>query len=870
MTKRFTASLILAFALSVPAMAAAPLNALTDKGDSFNAVIVEKDKKKLHVVRVTGNGVSEIKSVTVMTGRADGDKRVSGDAKTPEGVYHVTGFLSPQRLKDLYGDMSKIYGYGAFPISYPNRLDEMQGKTGGGIWLHGVENNRQDPSTKGCVAFDNDDVRAVARYIATGTPVVITRNAITGSSAQYRKMFEAAKETVIRYLKAWGENDFDSFRQAYSSSFRSSDGRSINSYVAYKRGLASSNPIRLLSADKFRVFYESENEAVAQFYQYYTAGNLSSYGRKTLYLRREGGSMKIVAEEFEATKGWTVNPSTVLVRAETPKKSEAVAMVEKPKKPETVAMAEPARKSSAVAVPDKRPEKQKDLIVAMTAMPKPPRAEKYIKPDDFAEREDLGKVPEVKETPAEEPVRTADTEKPQTQAVMPAAASEQPKTAEPVKHAETVKTAETVKPVVQSKPIEIAKPAPDKPAAQPTEIKKPVEVVLLDNSVNTEENAMRDFVGEWAEAWASKDIDRYISHYSIGFRSGGMDLAAWKKDKGRKFGALSDIRVDIADVQVRKVSDKVYDVTFMQRYKGDTYNDTGYKTLRLDNSTGEPLVVSETYKHTSAKFPEARAFVMAPTKGTPAVDKLVAMTPAVEKQAAVAQAPAKPMQIIGKPSKVIEQPVEQPVQKKEIVTKQTPVVTPAATPTDAPKQATAKPVVLSEEVIEPRPAAATKPETKPAADTAARTQPEKAKPAPAAEAPIKPEKQETIVKPEPAKAAVADASVASVYDFLIGWKSAWEARDIDRYIALYDGSFRSGRMNLAAWKADKQRKFAALSVVHVDLDNIRVTALSDHVFEVTLTQRYTGDRYSDTGIKTLRLDNASGNVLITSELWRAK
>lgn len=332
---------------------AAFLNISTQNGDSFNAVIVEKDKKRLHVVKVSGDGVSVLKSVNVLTGKGSGDKQVQGDSKTPEGVYRVMGFLSNGRLKDMYGDTAKLYGYGAYPLSYPNTLDRLLGKTGGGIWLHGVEDNRPDPATKGCVAFDNHDVKIVGSYLSKGTPVVITSKGLEGSKEQYHRMFSKAKGAVTDYLYAWQNNDFDKFRAAYSKNFRSKDGRGLNSYLSYKKSLMEMFPNRKVAADRFRVFYETENEAVVEFDQYYSADNITAFGRKTLFLRNEGGQFRILAEDFEQTKGWDVKPDMEIARAEIVQPE----MADKKKPEKTV---KPEKKQEKVVEKPKDVEKPKE------------------------------------------------------------------------------------------------------------------------------------------------------------------------------------------------------------------------------------------------------------------------------------------------------------------------------------------------------------------------------------------------------------------------------------------------------------------------------------------------------------------------------
>jgi len=274
------------------------INVAAEPEDSFNAVLVEKDGKWLHVLKITEGRAEVLKSFQVMTGGADGDKVVQGDEKTPEGLYFVKGFLSPARLAQMYGEeVGKQYGTGAYPLSYPNLKDRLDRKTGGGIWLHGVDPKRSETATKGCVAFDNDKLSMLADYIKVGTPVIITNEGIQGSVEQMREQFTKAKQTVLDYIEAWGSNDFESFKNSFNTNFRDTGGRSLDGYLKYKKYLMDLFPYRKVTADNFRIFTQSNDELVAEFDQFYCAPNVVSYGRKRFYYERDG-ELKIAAEEF--------------------------------------------------------------------------------------------------------------------------------------------------------------------------------------------------------------------------------------------------------------------------------------------------------------------------------------------------------------------------------------------------------------------------------------------------------------------------------------------------------------------------------------------------------------------------------------------
>ena len=109
-----------------------------------------------------------------------------------------------------------------------------------------------------------------------------------------------------------------------------------------------------------------------------------------------------------------------------------------------------------------------------------------------------------------------------------------------------------------------------------------------------------------------------------------------------------------------------------------------------------------------------------------------------------------------------------------------------------------------------------------------------------------------------------------VNDFLLNWKRSWESLDIESYMSVYSDDFRSAGMDKAAWKADKAGKFANLKDVKVQVENISFKAVSPVNYIIEFRQKYHGDTYSDTGIKTLRVTGCPGDFKIKSETWRAQ
>ena len=105
----------------------------------------------------------------------EGSKKISGDFKTPEGLYHITN-------RNLMSQYHKSLG-----LSYPNATDILNAKKlgkspGGDVMIHGLPNRDefvgmdryQNDWTWGCIAMRNEEIDELFTAINPGTPIFIT------------------------------------------------------------------------------------------------------------------------------------------------------------------------------------------------------------------------------------------------------------------------------------------------------------------------------------------------------------------------------------------------------------------------------------------------------------------------------------------------------------------------------------------------------------------------------------------------------------------------------------------------------------------------------------------------------------------------
>ncbi|WP_374320491.1 murein L,D-transpeptidase family protein [Aquabacterium sp.] len=138
-----------------------------------HAIAVDASRSRLYLFENGPNGLKLVSDHYASIGRLGADKSVQGDQRTPLGVYYITSRLEGKQLTDFYGS-------GALPLNYPNEYDRRLGRTGHGIWLHGVPSDsfaRSPNSTDGCVALSNPELQGLLERVEPRTtPVVIAKN----------------------------------------------------------------------------------------------------------------------------------------------------------------------------------------------------------------------------------------------------------------------------------------------------------------------------------------------------------------------------------------------------------------------------------------------------------------------------------------------------------------------------------------------------------------------------------------------------------------------------------------------------------------------------------------------------------------------
>jgi len=104
-------------------------------------------------------------------------------------------------------------------------------------------------------------------------------------------------------------------------------------------------------------------------------------------------------------------------------------------------------------------------------------------------------------------------------------------------------------------------------------------------------------VDQWAKAWSDNDLSAYLTHYAADFEPPeGMSRAEWEAQRKARITKPRKIEVSVEAPKVVFTGEDCVKVTFRQRYRSDTFNATGMKTLDMVRQGDKWLIKREQFK----------------------------------------------------------------------------------------------------------------------------------------------------------------------------------------------------------------------------------------------------------------------------------
>ena len=293
-----TAALLLSSAGAAAGMADVLPASIIHVPDGLNSVLVaETDESTLHRYYRTDDGAFAHESFYMSIGVNGIRKERRGDRKTPLGVYVITEQLDTRGLNERYGIT-------AFPLDYPSTIDRLAGRTGDGIWLHGVlpgGERRPERDTDGCIALPNESLNELQHHLEAGSTPIIVAASRAATDADARERIRNELEAAISsWRRAQLDGSLDAYLASYADDFRYR-GLDLDAFAALRAARFTREKTTRLDVGELLLLADpvTPDLYLARFDVHWeTAGGRRFIGSKRLYWQRGAdGALRIVAED---------------------------------------------------------------------------------------------------------------------------------------------------------------------------------------------------------------------------------------------------------------------------------------------------------------------------------------------------------------------------------------------------------------------------------------------------------------------------------------------------------------------------------------------------------------------------------------------
>jgi len=251
-------------------------------------MICQKDLKD--IILYDTKNQQNIFSSNVFVGKSNGDKQKEGDMKTPLGAYDLTKRIT--KLDQFYGPI-------ALTTNYPNIYDKSQGKTGSGIWIHGLpKSGDRDDFTKGCIALDNTKIKKLDNSISIKNSVlVISQNKL---NKVLKQDISLVMSNIFSWKDAWKRSDLDKYLTFYDKNFKRSNGQNLDKFTKHKKRVFKRKEKKIIKFTNINIipYPNDENKKIFKVImdEVYKTQNYKYNGKKELYVEVLNNKFKILTE----------------------------------------------------------------------------------------------------------------------------------------------------------------------------------------------------------------------------------------------------------------------------------------------------------------------------------------------------------------------------------------------------------------------------------------------------------------------------------------------------------------------------------------------------------------------------------------------
>lgn len=269
------------------------LNLSSDERITTNVLLADKSKRQLSLIDIESLTKGQAKEqYNIDIGKNTGDKKKRDDSRTPEGIYRLLSRKTPPEIP------FNTYGSVAFTTNYPNYFDKYENKTGSGIWLHSVPDKVPlTRGSRGCVVLQNSDIKKIEPAILLNKTFLIIDNKIDWIPVEeHSKEKEFALSWFKQWKQQWQDQDLENYIKNYSDEFSAPPYNKIT-WLAHKQKLKEKYTYVKINAFEPNII-QLKNQYLIQFVQDYDSDGHKDLGIKTLYVLKQGNSLKIKREEW--------------------------------------------------------------------------------------------------------------------------------------------------------------------------------------------------------------------------------------------------------------------------------------------------------------------------------------------------------------------------------------------------------------------------------------------------------------------------------------------------------------------------------------------------------------------------------------------
>lgn len=139
---------------------------------------------------------------------------------------------------------------------------------------------------------------------------------------------------------------------------------------------------------------------------------------------------------------------------------------------------------------------------------------------------------------------------------------------------------------------------PPAPAAAPVAAPAAVAVPAVPDPETiraAQEDAVRQRIDSWRQAWANRDVEAYLAHYGTQFKPlKEATRAEWAANRRRIIGSRPDIALSLSQLRLLRMDDQRWQASFLQDYASGGYVEKQQpKTLELVQEDGQWFIVVE-------------------------------------------------------------------------------------------------------------------------------------------------------------------------------------------------------------------------------------------------------------------------------------